>query len=162
MRSVIKNERGLSTLEWLGLLGIIAVLLAMIPFVREFVTDLVGQIYNRTDEAGELTDFSVMMRGITIVAGAVIVFIGAIWLIIATNLGTRLSFLITGAAAFGWLTIGGVLFIVYAPRGVRPEDIEGLTALQMRVPPIAMAAGSFILFLIFVLALDRYERDRSE
>ena len=70
--------------------------------------------------------------------------------------------LITGAAAFGWLTISGILFVVYAPRGVRPVDIEGLNALQMRVPAIAMSVGSFILFLMFVLALDRYERDRSD
>ncbi len=156
------DDRGLSTLEWLGLLGMIAVLLAMIPWVRETVSDLVGYLYNRTDEAGELTDFSVMMRGVTIVIAAVITFIGAVWLILATNLGNRLSFLITGVAMFGWLTISGLLFVVYAPRGVRPADIEGLNAIQMRVPAIAMAAGAFILFLMFLLALDRYEKDAPE
>ena len=159
---MVRDQRGLTSLEWLGLLGVIAVLLAMIPFVREGVQDLAGQIYNRTDDAGELTDFSVMMRGLTIAIGAVLVFVGAAWLILATNVGGRLSFLLTGAAAFGWLTIGGTLFVVYAPRGIRPADIEGLNALQMRVPAIALALGSFILFLMFVLALNLYETEAEE
>ena len=157
-----RDERGLTKLEWIGLIGMIAILLAMIPFVRETVSDLVGHIYNRTDEAGELTDFSVMMRGVTIVVAAVITFIGAAWLILSTNVGTRLSFLITGVATFGWLTMSGLLFVVYAPRGIRPADIEGLSALEMRVPAIAMSVGSFILFLMFLLALDRYEKDAPD
>ncbi len=156
------NERGVSRLEWLALLGLLAILLAMIPFVRETAQELVGRVYNRVDDPGELTDFSVMMRGVTVAIAAVITFIGAIWLVLSTNLGSRLGFLVVGAAAFGWLTIGGVLFTVYAPRGIRPEDIEGLSALQMRVPAIAMAIGAFILFVMFVLALDRYERDVAE
>ena len=159
---MLRDQRGLSKLEWLGLLAILAVLLAMIPFVRETVQELTGQIYARHDEAGELTDFSVMMRGLTIAIGAVIVFVGAIWGILATNIGSRLSFLLTGVAAFGWLTISGILFVVYAPRGIRPEDIEGLNALQMRVPAIALALGSFILFLMFVVALNRYEAEETE
>ena len=159
---MFRDERGLSKLEWLGLVGMVAVFLAMIPFVRETAQDLVGQVYNRTDDAGELTDFSVAMRGITIAIGAVLTFIGAAWLILSTNVGTRLAFLVVGAAAFGWLTIGGVLFVVYAPRGVRPADIEGLNALQMRVPAVAMALGSFILFLMFVLALSRFESEEAD
>jgi len=153
------DEKGLSALEWIGLLGIAAVLLAMIPFVRETGQDLVGLIYNKRDASGELTEISVMARGVTITLAAVVTFIGAAWLVLATDVGSRLSFLIVGAASFGWLTIGGILFTVYAPRGIRPADIEGLNALQMRVPAIAMAAGSFILFLMFLLALDRYEKD---
>ena len=159
---MVRDQRGLTRLEWLGLLGMIAVLLAMIPFVRETVQDLAGQVYARTDDTGELTDFSVMMRGLTIAIGAVLVFVGAGWLILATNVGGRLSFLLTGAAAFGWLTIGGTLFVVYAPRGIRPADIEGLNALQMRVPAIALALGSFILFVMFVLALNLYETEAEE
>ncbi len=159
---MVRDQRGLTRLEWLGLLGLIAVLLAMVPCVREGVQDLAGQVYNRTDDAGELTDFSVMMRGLTIAIGAVLVFVGAAWLILATNVGGRLSFLLTGAAAFGWLTIGGTLFVVYAPRGIRPADIEGLNAVQMRVPAIALALGSFILFLMFVLALNLYESEAEE
>jgi hypothetical protein len=157
-----RDERGLTTLEWLGLLGFIAVILAMIPFVRETAQDLVGILYDRRDEAGELTDFSVMMRGVTIVIAAVVTFIGAAWFILSTNVGNRLSFLIVGVAAFGWLTIAGALFVVYAPRGIRPSDIEGLNPVQMRVPAIALAIGAFILFVMFLLALDRYEKDAPE
>ena len=157
-----RDERGLSTLEWIGLLGLIAVILAMIPFVRETVQDLVGVLYDRRDEAGELTDFSVMMRGVTITLAAVAVFIGSAWLVLATDVGTRLSFLVVGVAAFGWLTISGIMFVVYAPRGIRPSDIEGLNALQVRVPAIAMAIGAFILFVMFLFALDRYEADAPE
>jgi hypothetical protein len=156
------DERGLSTLEWIGLLGLIAVILAMIPFVRETVQDLVGVLYDRRDEAGELTDFSVMMRGVTITLAAVVTFIGSAWLVLATDVGTRLSFLVVGVAAFGWLTISGIMFVVYAPRGIRPSDIEGLNALQVRVPAIAMAIGAFILFVMFLFALDRYEADAPE
>jgi hypothetical protein len=154
-----RDQRGLTKLEWLGVIGLIALLLAMIPFVRDGVQDLVGRVYARTDAAGELTDFSVMMRGVTILAGAIVVFIGAMWFILSTNIGRRLSFLLVGTAAFGWLTIGGVLFVVYAPRGLRPADIEDLNAVQMRVPAIALALGAFILFLMFLLALNRYEAE---
>jgi hypothetical protein len=157
-----RDERGLSTLEWIGLLGLIAVILAMIPFVRETAQDLVGVLYDRRDEAGELTDFSVTMRGVTITLAAVVTFVGSAWLVLATDVGTRLSFLVVGVAAFGWLTISGILFVVYAPRGIRPSDIEGLNALQIRVPAIAMAIGAFILFVMFLLALDRYEADAPE
>jgi hypothetical protein len=157
-----RDERGLSTLEWIGLLGLIAVILAMIPFVRETAQDLVGVLYDRRDEAGELTDFSVTMRGVTITLAAVVTFVGSAWLVLATDVGTRLSFLVVGVAAFGWLTISGILFVVYAPRGIRPSDIEGLNALQLRVPAIAMAIGAFILFVMFLLALDRYEADAPE
>jgi hypothetical protein len=99
------------------------------------------------------------MRGIGITIGAILVFVGSVWLILYTDLGLRLSFLVSGAALFGWLTIGGALFVAYAPRGVRPANLEGLNALQMRIPAIAMTLGSLILFAMFVIALDRYEND---
>ena len=124
-----RDERGLSTLEWIGLLGLIAVILAMIPFVRETVQDLVGVLYDRRDDAGELTDFSVIMRGVTITLAAVAVFIGSAWLVLATDVGTRLSFLVVGVAAFGWLTISGIMFVVYAPRGIRPSDIDRIISI---------------------------------
>jgi peptidoglycan/LPS O-acetylase OafA/YrhL len=101
-----------------------------------------------------------MMRGIFVTVGAIVVFIGSGWLILATNVGKHLSLLIVGTAVFGWLTMSGILFVVYAPRGLRPANLEGLNALQMRVPAIALALGAFILFVMFVMALDRYEKDR--
>lgn len=160
LRRTTRSEGGLSTLEILGLIGMIALLLAMIPFVREAVQDIVGAVFNRRDDVtGEVTDFSQMMRGIFLVAAAVLVFIGAGWLILSTNIGKHLAFLVTATAVFGWLTLSGILFAVYAPRGIRPSNLEGLNALQIRVPAIALALGAFILFVMFLLALDRYERD---
>ena len=160
IRRTTRSERGLGTLEILGLIAAVALLLAMIPFVREAVQDIVGAVFNRRDDAtGEVTDFSQMMRGIFMVVGAVVVFVGAGWLILSTNIGKHLAFLVTSTAVFGWLTLSGVLFVVYAPRGIRPSNLEGLTAFQIRVPAIALALGAFILFVMFVMALDRYERD---
>ena len=156
---VVDDQRGLSSLEWLGVLGVIALLLAMIPFVREGIQDFVGVFFAQHDEAGQLTSFSQAMQGIAITIGAVVAFVGSGWLILYTDLGARLSVLVTGAAVFGWLTIGGALFVAYAPRGVRPANLEGLTALEMRVPAIAMTLGSLILFVMFIVALDRYESD---
>ena len=158
-RRLVDDERGLSALEWLGVVAMIALLLAMIPFVREAIQDLAGYIFNQHDDAGDLTDFSQAMLGIGITIGAILVFVGSVWLILYTDLGLRLSFLVSGAALFGWLTIGGALFVAYAPRGVRPANLEGLNALQMRIPAIAMTLGSLILFAMFVIALDRYEKD---
>ena len=160
IRRVTRSEHGLGTLEILGLIAMIALLLTMIPFVREAVQDIVGAVFNRQDDAtGEITDFSQMMRGIFLVVGAVFVFVGAGWLILSTNVGKHLAFLITATAVFGWLTLSGILFVVYAPRGIRPSNLEGLNAFQIRVPAIALALGAFILFVMFVMALDRYERE---
>ncbi len=160
VRRFVRSENGLGTLEILGLIAMIALLLAMIPFVREGVQDVVGAIFNRRDpDTGEITDFSQMMLGVFFTIGAVAVFIGAGWLILATNLGKHLAFLVTASAVFGWLTLSGILFVVYAPRGIRPANLEGLNALQIRVPAIALALAAFILFVMFVMALDRYERD---
>jgi hypothetical protein len=159
IRRTSRSERGLGTLEILGLIAMVALLLAMIPFVREAVQDIFGAIFNRRDDAGEVTDFSQMMRGIFLVVGAIFVFVGAGWLILSTNIGRHLAFLVTATAVFGWLTLSGILFVVYAPRGIRPSNLEGLNAFQIRVPAIALALGAFILFVMFVMALDRYERD---
>jgi hypothetical protein len=162
IRRVTRSENGLGKLEILGIVAMIALFLAMIPFVREGVQDVVGAIFNRRDpDTGEITDFSQMMRGVFFTVGAVVVFMGAGWLILSTNLGKHLAFLVTASAVFGWLTLSGILFVVYAPRGIRPANLEGLNALQIRVPAIALALGAFILFVMFVMALDRYERDTS-
>lgn len=53
------------------------------------------------------------LRGITTVMIAVGVLIGFTYLIIATNTGPRLGFLITFAALFGWMTIMGTTWWIY-------------------------------------------------
>ena len=161
--SKLRSEQGLSTLEALGLVAFVVSLLAMIPFVREFAVNAIGVVFNQVDEeTGHINDFSTAMRGIAIAAGSVLVFIGSLWLVLWTDVGKRLSFLLTGAAVFGWLVINGILFIVYAPRGIRPENLEGLNAFQMRLPSIALTVGSLVILLMFLVALARYEADTAE
>jgi hypothetical protein len=160
VRIARRDESGLTKMEALGLLAFVASVLSLIPFVREFAVNLIGVAFGQVDpETGLPNDFSTAMRGFAIVGGAVIVFIGSGWLLLWTNLGKRLSFLLIGAATFGWLVVNGVLFVVYAPRGIRPANLEGLDALQMRLPAIAMTATSLVLFLMFFTALSRYEDD---
>ncbi len=53
------------------------------------------------------------LRGITTVMIAVGVLIGFTYLIIATNTGSRLGFLITCAALFGWMTIMATTWWIY-------------------------------------------------
>jgi len=154
------EETGLSTLEWLGIIAFVASILAMIPYTRELIVDAVGIVFDQRDpDTGELTDFSVAMRGFGIALGAVVVFIGSGFFLLYTDVGRRLAFLLTGAATFGWLIINGVLFVVYAPRGVRPANLEGLNAFQIRLPAIALTLGSLVLFSMFAVALSRYEAD---
>jgi hypothetical protein len=160
--TVRRDESGLSTLEALGLFAFVVSLLALIPAVREFTIGLIGSVFDQVDpETGELNQFSIAMRGFAVVGGAVIVFIGSGWLLLWTDLGKRLAFLLTGAGTFGWLVINGILFVVYAPRGIRPANLEGLNALQVRLPAIALTLAALVLLLMFLTALSRYEADEA-
>lgn len=158
-RLVRDDESGLSTLEKIGIVGVIITIVSFIPPARGLMGDTYDAIFKQRGADGEITAFSIAARGILITITALIAFIGTGFLLLSTNVGKRLAFLITGAATFGWLVIGSMLFVVYAPRGIRPTDLEGLNALQMRVPAIALTVGSAILFVMFMLALDRYERE---
>ena len=99
---------------------------------------------------------------ITIVVFFVLSFFGSTFILNATNLGRRLGFLVVGAATFGWLVINSFLFILYAPRGPAPSSIDGLNALEIRIIPITYFAGSLILFIMFMLALNRYEQEEKD
>ena len=100
---------------------------------------------------------NLFVTGIILTIGAVVLFYGSIYLFNYTNLGKRLGFLVTGAAVFGWLTITSMLFVVYAPRGPKPDDIEGLNAFEIRIIPITYLLVSLVLFLVFLVALHQYE-----
>jgi hypothetical protein len=80
----------------------------------------------------------------------------------ATNLGKRLGFLVVGAGTFGWGIVNSILFILYAPRGPKPADLDGLNAFELRILPITFLVASTILFLMFILALNRYETEQEE
>ncbi|MDQ1395786.1 MAG: hypothetical protein QOG64_1045 [Acidimicrobiaceae bacterium] len=58
------------------------------------------------------------IRGILIVAVAVLVLPGSVYFVLSTNVGTRMGFLLTAAAASGWLL---VLTIVWAIFGIGPQ-----------------------------------------
>ena len=134
LQRIVRDERGLSKLEWVGLIALVASLLAMIGPGSDLTVSLIGTVFNQVDpETGHPNDFSTAMRGFAIAGGAVLVFVGSGYLVMWTDLGKRLAFLLIGAATFGWMVINGILFVVYAPRGIRPENLEGLDALQMRL-----------------------------
>jgi hypothetical protein len=104
---------------------------------------------------------NLFVTGIILFAAAILLFYGAIYLFNSTNLGKRLGFLVTGAAVFGWLAITSMLFVIYAPRGPKPENIEGLNAFEIRVIPITYLLVSLVLFLVFLVALHQYEETKE-
>jgi len=163
IRRVRADDRGLTKLEWLGVVLAVFVLLSMVPQFRHMLDSayehLVGK--NNVDAIGNPAP-GVLVRGIVVGVASIMVFAGAIFLINYTNLGRRLAFLTTGAAFFGFLAIVGLLYTMYAPRGVRPTLVAGLNAFQLRILPGAMMLGSLILFAMFVAALSRYEAEQGE
>lgn len=61
------------------------------------------------------------IRGILAVAVGVVVLLGSVHLLLATNVGNRLGFLIASAAFFGWMTIMGVVWWAYGTIGMLGE-----------------------------------------
>lgn len=161
-RNLATDERGMSTLERVGLFSAVFVILIFIPAIRHVFGSLFNATLGQVDDNGDLTGTAIAMRGILIVFVAVVAFAGSGVLLLYTNLGKRLAFLIAGAATFGWMAIGSTLFIVYAPRALRPANLTGLNAFQFRIPAIAMTLATFILFLMFVAALDRYDKEQGD
>jgi hypothetical protein len=105
----------------------------------------------------DLLSANLFVTGILLTAASFLLFYGSIYLFNYTNLGKRLGLLVTGAAVFGWMTITSMLFVIYAPRGPKPEDIEGLNALEIRVIPITYTLVSAVIFVAFLVALHQYE-----
>ena len=160
---VVHDESGrLSALERFGLVAAVLSILIFIPAVRSVFGAAFDATLGQVDDNGELTGTAIALRGIAITIVSIASFVGTGYLILYTNLGSRLAFLVTGAATFGWMVIGSMLFVVYAPRGLRPANLQGLNAFQVRIPAIALTVASLILFLMFVAALDRYEKEQPE
>ena len=109
-----------------------------------------------------LLSANLTVTGIIMFIGSIIVFTGSVYLINATNVGKRRGFLITGAATFGWGVINSIFFILYAPRGPAPSSIDGLNAFEIRIIPITFLIGSLILFVMFLLAMNRFEEEQLE
>lgn len=110
----------------------------------------------------ELLSANLFVTGVLLFAASILVFFGTIYLLTYTNLGKKLGFLVTGAGVFGWNTIGSLLFVMYAPRGPRPANIDGLNAFEIRIPALTFLFASGILFLMFIVALDQYEKSQEE
>jgi hypothetical protein len=108
-----------------------------------------------------LLSANVFITGLILTLASILLFYGSIYLFNFTNLGKRLGFLVTGAAVFGWLSITSMLFVVYAPRGPKPDNIEGLNAFEIRIIPITYLLVSLVLFLVFLVALNQYEETKE-
>ena len=109
-----------------------------------------------------LLSANLLVTGILSIVTSIFVFLGTTWLFNATNLGKRLGFLIVVAGTFGWGIVNSILFILYAPRGPKPAQIDALNAFEHRILPITFLVASTILFLMFILAMNRYEAEQKE
>lgn len=109
-----------------------------------------------------LLSANLLVTGVLSFITSIFVFLGSTWLFNATNLGKRLGFLVVGAGTFGWGIVNSILFILYAPRGPKPADLDGLNAFELRILPITFLVASTILFLMFILALNRYESEQQQ
>lgn len=104
-----------------------------------------------------LLSANLFVTGILLTLASIAIFFGSVYLINFTNLGKKLAFLVTMTGIFAWNTIGSMLFVLYAPRGPRPANIEGLNAFEVRIIPLTFMAVSAILFVAFLFALNQYE-----
>src|SRR5687767_3622255 len=61
------------------------------------------------------------IRGFLAVLVGVVVLMGSVYLLLATNLGIRLAFLLASAAFFGWLMLMGIVWWTYGTIGMLGE-----------------------------------------
>jgi hypothetical protein len=61
------------------------------------------------------------IRGLLILAAAVVLLPGTIYLLLATNLGARVGFLIAIAGLTGWMTLLGITWAIYG-QGIKGRD----------------------------------------
>lgn len=68
-------------------------------------------------------DMDPTVRGLAIVIASVIILPGSVFLLLSTNLGARLGFLLALTGFFGWLTVQGIIWTVFAQgnRGTEPH-----------------------------------------
>ena len=110
----------------------------------------------------EILSANLLFTGIVLTLASVIIFFGSAYLITVTNLGKKLAFLVSGAGIFGWAAINSLLFVLYAPRGPRPANFEGLNAFEIRLIPLSWMIASAILFAGFLYALSRFEAEQEK
>jgi hypothetical protein len=85
------------------------------------------------------------LRGILIVIISVVVLCGSVYMILATNLGARLGFLVALTGLAGWMALMGIIWMIYGIglKGPEPswEAVPGRTVLQD--PSALYQAGVF-------------------
>ena len=109
----------------------------------------------------ELLSANLFVTGILLTVASIAIFFGSVFLITYTNLGRKLAFLVSMTGIFAWNTIGSLLFVIYAPRGPRPANIEGLNSFEVRIIPLTFMAVSLILLIAFMFALNQYEETQE-
>lgn len=109
----------------------------------------------------DLLSANLFVTGILLTLASIAIFYGSVFIITFTNLGKKLAFLVTMTGIFAWSTIGSLLFVIYAPRGPRPANIEGLNAFEVRIIPLTFMAVSGILLIAFLIALNQYEETQE-
>lgn len=81
------------------------------------------------------------IRGILSVAVAVAILCGSVYLIVATNAGSRLGFLIAVAGLSGWMAIQGLLWWVYGQGYVGPSPEWDIVELVISEDPGDLSAA---------------------
>ena len=94
---LIDDERGMNSLERFGLFAAVLAVIVFIPAVRAVFAELFDATLGQVDDEGHLTGNAIAMRGILITIVAMVAFFGSGYLLLYTNLGARLGFLVTGA-----------------------------------------------------------------
>lgn len=110
----------------------------------------------------ELLGANLTITGLLLFGASIVIFVGTVMLLLATNVGRRLGFLITGVGVSGWVSIHSILFILYAPRGPRQADITGMGSVEIRLIPVLWLAISTILFFMFMVSLSRFEAEQNK
>ena len=93
------------------------------------------------------------IRGFLAVLVGVVVLMGSVYLLLGTNLGSRLGFLVALSAIFGWCTIMGITWWVYGTIGMLGRD-PGWVVDEVVYEPESAEAGLDVADLEEAHALD--------
>jgi hypothetical protein len=87
-------------------------------------------------------DFNVTIRGILVVLVGVGVLMGSVWLLLTTNMGTRVGTLLTFTAFFGWLFLMGIIWWIFGIgwKGNPPSwELLDINYNQLSASPVQVA-----------------------
>src|SRR3954453_15496473 len=83
-------------------------------------------------------------RGILVVAVGVLVLMGSVYLLLATNSGARLGFLLALTGLMGWMTIMGTVWSIYGIGKKGPDPkwvVKDLNYADLSQSEVAVARG---------------------